>query len=118
MGKVADFSSLPYAEAAAGVKRAPITGSEMKQMSSEIIRLAPGASLSEAVPAGSDRYFYTLTGTADKWTLDLVPIDEKLAAQVRSLRLTGKGGEVLGIEMEFIGGDRSVMVVTPVRGAS
>ena len=65
------------------------------------------------------RYFRsTLTGSADKWALDLVPIDEKLAAQVRSLRLTGKGGEVLGIEMEFIGGDRSVMVVTPVRGAS
>ncbi len=65
------------------------------------------------------RYFRgTLTGTTDKWTLDLVPIDEKLAAQVRSLRLTGKAGEVLGIEMEFIGGDRSVMAITPVRGAS
>ena len=65
------------------------------------------------------RYFRsTLTGTADKWTLELVPIDEKLAAQVRSLRLTGKAGEVLGIEMEFIGGDRSVMAITPVRGAS
>jgi outer membrane lipoprotein-sorting protein len=65
------------------------------------------------------RYFRsTLTGTADTWTLDLVPIDEKLAAQVRSLRLTGKAGEVLGIEMEFIGGDRSVMSITPVRGAS
>jgi outer membrane lipoprotein-sorting protein len=65
------------------------------------------------------RYFRsTLTGSPDKWTLDLMPIDEKLAAQVRSLRLTGKAGEVLGIEMEFIGGDRSVMVITPVRGAS
>lgn len=65
------------------------------------------------------RYFRsTLTGTPDKWTLDLAPIDEKLAAQVRSLRLTGKAGEVLGIEMEFIGGDRSVMAITPVRGAS
>jgi outer membrane lipoprotein-sorting protein len=65
------------------------------------------------------RYFRsTLTGTTDKWTLDLAPIDEKLAAQVRSLRLTGKAGEVLGVEMEFIGGDRSVMAITPVRGAS
>ena len=65
------------------------------------------------------RYFRsTLTGTTDKWTLDLVPLDEKLAAQVRSLRLSGKAGEVLGIEMEFIGGDRSVMAITPVRGAS
>lgn len=65
------------------------------------------------------RYFRsTLTGTADKWALDLVPIDERLAAQVRSLRLTGRAGEVLGVEMEFIGGDRSVMAITPVRGAS
>jgi outer membrane lipoprotein-sorting protein len=65
------------------------------------------------------RYFrHTLTGTPDKWALELVPIDEKLAAQVRSLRLTGRAGEVLGVEMEFIGGDRSVMAITPVRGAS
>ena len=65
------------------------------------------------------RYFRsTLTGTPDKWTLDLAPIDDRLAAQVRSLRLNGKAGEVLGVEMEFIGGDRSVMVITPVRGAS
>ena len=62
------------------------------------------------------RYFRsTLSGSADKWTLDLVPVDERLAAQVRSLRLTGKGGEVQGIEMEFIGGDRSVMAITPLR---
>jgi outer membrane lipoprotein-sorting protein len=64
------------------------------------------------------RYFRsTLTGSPEKWTLELVPIDEKLAAQVRSLRLSGKAGEVLGIEMEFIGGDRSVMAITPVRAA-
>jgi mannose-6-phosphate isomerase-like protein (cupin superfamily) len=65
MGKVADFSNLAFTEAAAGVKRAPITGSEMKHMAGEIIRLSPGAKLSESVPAGSDRYFYTLNGTAD-----------------------------------------------------
>jgi mannose-6-phosphate isomerase-like protein (cupin superfamily) len=64
MGKVADFSTLPYKQAAAGVQRAPITGSEMKQMAGEIIKLAPGASISESVPQGSDHYFYTLTGEA------------------------------------------------------
>ncbi len=64
------------------------------------------------------RYFRTtVSGTADKWTLDLAPIDEKLAAQVRSLRISGRAGEVLGIEMEFIGGDRSVMSITPTRSA-
>jgi hypothetical protein len=67
---------------------------------------------------GLQRYFRgTLTGAASGWTLDLEPIDERLAAQVRTMRLSGRGGEVLGIEMEFVGGDRSVMTVTPDRPA-
>jgi len=65
-----------------------------------------------------ERYFRsTLTGSSSNWALELKPIDERLAAQVRTMRLTGRGGEVLGIEMEFIGGDRSVMNITPERGA-
>lgn len=65
-----------------------------------------------------ERYFRsTLTGSTNNWALELKPIDERLAAQVRSMRLTGRDGEVLGIEMEFIGGDRSVMNITPERGA-
>jgi hypothetical protein len=64
------------------------------------------------------RYFRsTLSGSATGWRLDLEPIDPRLAAQVRSMRLSGRGGEVLGIDMEFIGGDRSVMAITPERGA-
>lgn len=63
------------------------------------------------------RYFRSkLSGSASGWTLDLEPIDPRLAAQVRSMRLSGRGGEVLGIDMEFIGGDRSVMNITPERG--
>ncbi|HEY2254383.1 MAG TPA: LolA-related protein [Variovorax sp.] len=63
---------------------------------------------------GLQRYFRsTLSGTADDWSLALEPIDARLAAQVRSLRLSGRGGEVLGVEMEFVGGDRSVMTITP-----
>jgi len=62
------------------------------------------------------RYFRsTLTGSSNDWALELKPIDERLAAQVRSMRLTGRGGEVFGVEMEFIGGDRSVMNITPDR---
>jgi len=63
-----------------------------------------------------DRYFRkTLKGSTAEWTLDLVPIDERLSAQVTSLRLSGRGGYVLGVEMEFRGGDRSVMTVVPIR---
>lgn len=62
MGRVVTFADLPYREAA-GVKRAAITGPEMKEMAAEVIRLAPRATLAEAVPAGSDRYLFTLSGS-------------------------------------------------------
>lgn len=64
MGKLVTFADLPYRESAAGVKRAPITGSDMTEMSAEVIRLGPGAKLTESVPAGSDLYLFTLTGEA------------------------------------------------------
>ncbi|MEJ7686516.1 MAG: LolA-related protein [Variovorax sp.] len=64
------------------------------------------------------RYFRTtVSGSPTKWTLGLVPVDERLAAQLRSVGISGRGGEVLGVEMEFIGGDRSVMTITPERGS-
>lgn len=60
------------------------------------------------------RYFKsTVSGTQAKWTLDLTPIDSRLAAQVRSMRISGRASDVLGLEMEFIGGDRSVMNISP-----
>ncbi|MDP9901894.1 LolA-related protein [Variovorax ginsengisoli] len=63
-----------------------------------------------------DRYFDTrLSGTPTEWALDLSPKDGRLSSQVASLRLVGKAGEVLGVEMEFRGGDRSVMTITPKR---
>ena len=62
MGKVVTFADLPYRDTATGVKRAPITAAEMKEMAAEVIRLAPGATLTESVPAGSDRYLFTLAG--------------------------------------------------------
>lgn len=60
------------------------------------------------------RYFRsTVSGSAARWTLDLTPLDSRLAAQVRSMRISGRAGDVLGLEMEFVGGDRSVMNITP-----
>jgi hypothetical protein len=65
------------------------------------------------------RYFRTtVSGSTKSWTLDLMPIDERLAAQVRTVRISGRADEVLGVEMEFIGGDRSVMNITPERGTA
>ncbi|RZI65198.1 MAG: outer membrane lipoprotein carrier protein LolA [Variovorax sp.] len=63
-----------------------------------------------------ERYFKsTVIGGADAWTLDLAPVDSRLSSQIAVLRLSGKAGEVLGVEMEFRGGDRSVMTIVPKR---
>ena len=65
------------------------------------------------------RYFRsTVGGSASNWTLDLTPIDSRLAAQMRSIRISGRASEVLGLEMEFVGGDRSVMNITPERAGA
>jgi hypothetical protein len=59
MGQTVTFADLPYRETTTGVKRAPMTGAEMKELAAEVIRLAPGARLIESVPAGADRYLFT-----------------------------------------------------------
>ena len=65
------------------------------------------------------RYFRsTVSGSAANWTLDLLPADSRLAAQVRSIRISGRASEVVGLEMEFVGGDRSVMSITPERSGA
>ena len=63
MGKIVTFADLSYREAGPGVQRAAITGGEMKEMAAEVIRFAPGARLTESVPAGADLYLFTLTGS-------------------------------------------------------
>ena len=64
MGKVVTFASLPYQELGGGAQSASITGKDGKEMQADIIRLAPGAKVSDEVPRGSDRYFFTLRGDA------------------------------------------------------
>ena len=64
MGQVVTFSRLDYIDAGNGIKAAPITANPPKEMQADVIRLAPGAKLTDRVPKGSDRYLYTLTGEA------------------------------------------------------
>jgi len=54
-----------------------------------------------------------LSGSRDQWRLELQPTDSRLAAQIRELAIAGRGGEVLRVEMSFVGGDRSAMDITP-----
>lgn len=54
-----------------------------------------------------------LTGTADEWVLDLVPVDAALAQRVRRIRIGGSGADMNRIEIELADGDRSVMTIQP-----
>ena len=62
MGKVVSFEALEGQPVGGGATKAPITGPEAREMQAELIRLAPGASLADALPAGSDGYLFALTG--------------------------------------------------------
>lgn len=60
------------------------------------------------------RYFRTqVSGDAQAWTLQLEPLDRALAEQLTRLRISGSQGVVRGVEMDFVGGDRSVMKIEP-----
>ena len=54
-------------------------------------------------------------GSAAQWTLLLVPRDERLATQVRELKITGMSGDLRVVELWLAGGDRSVMVIEPLQ---
>ena len=54
-------------------------------------------------------------GSAAQWTLLLVPLDERLATQVRELKITGMSGDLRMVELWLAGGDRSVMVIEPLQ---
>jgi mannose-6-phosphate isomerase-like protein (cupin superfamily) len=62
VGKIVTFADLSYRETVPGVKRAAITGGEMKEMAAEVIRVGAGARVTEGVPAGADRYLFMLSG--------------------------------------------------------
>lgn len=67
--------------------------------------------------AGSlDKHFrIKVEGSTTQWTLTLVPRDERLATQVRELKITGVSGELRVVELWLAGGDRSVMSIEPLQ---
>lgn len=52
-----------------------------------------------------------LEGSAERWTLQLVPIDARVAAAVRHIRIGGSGDNVKSVEVAQTDGDRSVMAI-------
>lgn len=62
-------------------------------------------------------YQLSLEGTAERWTLQLLPRDDKMLAVVQRIRITGARDQVRSIEITQADGDSSLMniekLVTP-----
>ncbi|HZZ92061.1 MAG TPA: LolA-related protein [Usitatibacter sp.] len=58
-------------------------------------------------------YRLSLKGTQARWTLTLVPRDEKLTRIVKRIVITGSQAEVRRVEIDQADGDHSVMAITP-----
>jgi outer membrane lipoprotein-sorting protein len=56
-----------------------------------------------------------LSGDAQRWTLDLTPVDAAAAAPLRHVRILGMSDDVRSVETTLSGGDSTVMTIDPVR---
>jgi hypothetical protein len=56
-------------------------------------------------------YRLSLDGTAERWTLQLLPLDEKMQAVVKRIRIAGARDAVRSIEITQADGDSSLMLV-------
>ncbi|MBU4097231.1 MAG: outer membrane lipoprotein carrier protein LolA, partial [Gammaproteobacteria bacterium] len=54
-------------------------------------------------------YRLSLEGTAERWTLQLLPTDEKMQAAVKRIRIAGVRAAVRSIEITQADGDSSLM---------
>lgn len=59
-------------------------------------------------------YHLSLYGSIDKWALTLLPSDEKIAALIQRITVSGKRDQILSIEYLQADGDRAVMDITPI----
>lgn len=54
-----------------------------------------------------------IDGSVVQWSLTLVPRDQRLATQVREVKITGARSDMRVVELWLAGGDRSVMSIDP-----
>ena len=65
------------------------------------------------------RHFKTqVSGNAARWVLLLTPLDSRLARSVQQLEIAGTGSEVHSTDLRLVGGDRSLMLITPLAAAT
>ena len=56
-------------------------------------------------------YRLSLEGTAERWTLQLLPLDEKMQAVIQRVRIAGVRDQVRSIEITQADGDSSLMTI-------
>ena len=56
-------------------------------------------------------YRLSLEGSVERWTLQLLPIDEKMLAVIKHIRIAGAQHSVNSIEINRADGDRSLMLI-------
>ena len=56
-------------------------------------------------------YRLSLEGAAERWTLQLLPLDEKMQAVIKRIRIDGARAQVRSIEMTQADGDSSLMTI-------
>jgi hypothetical protein len=56
-------------------------------------------------------YQLSLEGTAERWTLQLLPVDEKMQSVVKRIRIAGMRYAVRSIEITQADGDSSLMLI-------
>jgi outer membrane lipoprotein-sorting protein len=65
------------------------------------------------------KYFKTrVSGTAERWTLELTPLDNAAAGPLLGLKVSGSRDELRTVETQLQGGDASVMTIYPQRPGS
>jgi len=74
------------------------------------------ATLAGDVPALGRHFTVRASGDISRWQLDLTPLSVELAAFVTRVTISGANAQIGRIDVIEASGDRSEMVVSPVRG--
>jgi len=104
---VVEGNTLTLAAKDGKTKRIALTKYPMIQAFVESIR----GTLAGDADALKRFYRVALAGDRRNWTLTLTPLDQGLAAYVRTIELSGSESQVTRIDIQEAGGDSSVMTI-------
>jgi mannose-6-phosphate isomerase-like protein (cupin superfamily) len=102
MGSVVTFAQLPGSAAGEGIRIAPLTRGDTKDMAAELVRIAPGKRWDAKVPNGADCYLFALNGSA------AISSDEKAGRLAAQTFATVQEGHAFSVHNE---GDTPIEIV-------